>query len=125
MNNSLATHFIRWSVIYAILGMVLGIHMAASHDHAQMPTHAHLMLLGWVGMTIYAFVYKNWPSAGEGRLPAIHRIMAHVLLITLTSALFLIYSGNVETGEPIASIASIATLANTILFAVIVWRGTR
>jgi len=125
MSTSLSTHFIRASVLYAILGMALGIHMAASHDHAQMPTHAHLMLLGWVGMAIYAFVYKSWPETSTGRLPSIHRILAHLTLISLTVGLFMIYNGEVEIGEPIASIASLGALANMVLFAIIVWRGTR
>lgn len=34
------------AICYAIAGMALGIHMAASHNHAQMPTHAHIMVAG-------------------------------------------------------------------------------
>jgi hypothetical protein len=125
MSTGLSVLFIRASVIYAIAGMALGIHMAATHDHAQMPTHAHLVLLGWVGMTIYAFFYRLWPDAAAGILPKIHAIVAHAGLIALIGALYLIYGGDIATGEPIASISSMAVFANTVLFAFIVWRGTR
>ena len=124
MSHALSNSFFRASVVYALLGMALGIHMAASHDHTQMPTHAHLMLFGWVGMTIYAVVYRLLPGAADGILAKIHSIVAHLALIGLTGGLFLIYSGDMPTGEPIASVASMALLANMVLFAVIVFRAT-
>lgn len=125
MNSGLSVSFIRSSAIYAVIGMALGIYMAASHDHAQMPTHAHLMLLGWVGMAIYAFFYRIWPEAAAGILPKIHAAIAHLALIALIIGLYLIYDGNLETGEPIASVSSMLLLANMVLFVAIVWRGTR
>ncbi|MEQ8443172.1 MAG: hypothetical protein RIM33_13930 [Alphaproteobacteria bacterium] len=124
MFANLSTHFVRASVLYALTGMTLGIVMAATQDHSQMPTHAHLMLLGWVGMTIYAVIYKLWPGAGEGGLPKLHAVVAHAALICLVIGLFLIYGGNVTAGDPLATVASFATIANTALFAFIVWRGT-
>ena len=33
---------------YALLGLLLGIHMAATKNHGQLVTHAHIMLLGFV-----------------------------------------------------------------------------
>jgi cbb3-type cytochrome oxidase subunit 1 len=125
MSDRLAKQFIRSSVIYALLGMALGILMAASKDHSQMPTHAHLMLFGWVGMTLYAAVYKLWPMAASGRLPFVHAVVAHIALIGLVLGLYLIYGGHSEAGEPIASIASTILTANMALFAWIVWKGTR
>ena len=125
MNTGLSVHFIRASVLYALAGMALGLHMAASHDHSQLPTHAHLMLFGWVGMTIYAAVYKLWPDASAGLLPKLHMAVAHAALIGLTAGLYIIYNGNIELGDPIAAIASIVLFANMALFAWIVWRKVR
>lgn len=125
MGTLLATSFFRSSVLYALVGMIMGIHMASSHDHSQMPTHAHLMLFGWVGMTIYAVFYKLHPDAGRGLWARIHAVLAHVALIGLVVGLYLVYGGQVETGEPIAAVSSIALLLNMGLFGVIVWKGTR
>ena len=125
MESGLSRVFMRASVIYALLGMALGLHMAATHDHGQMPTHAHLMLLGWVGMTIYAVFYRLWPAAAEGRLPKVHCVLAHVTLIAMSVGLYIIYSGNMALGEPIAAISTNVLFLNTALFAWIVWRGTR
>jgi hypothetical protein len=38
------------AVVFALAGMVMGIAMAASHDHSVFPAHAHLNLLGWVSL---------------------------------------------------------------------------
>ncbi len=125
MGNTLVATYFRSSVIYALLGMALGLHMAASHDHGQMPTHAHLMLFGWVGMTIYAVFHRLYPDAASGLLPRIHAVLAHAALIGLVVGLFIIYGGDPEGGDPIAAISSIILVLNMVLFAVIVWKGTR
>ena len=47
-------------LVYAILGMSLGIFMAASHNHGQFVTHAHLLLIGFVVSLIYGVIHKLW-----------------------------------------------------------------
>ena len=42
--------FLRIAVVYVLAGMALGIFMAMSDDHSQMPTHAHMNLMGWAPM---------------------------------------------------------------------------
>ena len=64
MTVDYARRFFRVSVLYALLGMAGGIYMAASHDHTLHPAHAHLLLLGWVGMTIFGVFHKLYPAAG-------------------------------------------------------------
>ena len=38
--------FVISALCYAMLGMLLGIYMAATQDHGQFVTHAHIMLVG-------------------------------------------------------------------------------
>ncbi|MEQ8603608.1 MAG: hypothetical protein RIB45_09825 [Marivibrio sp.] len=124
MTHSLSNHFLRASVLYALAGMALGIHMAASRDHGQHATHAHLMLFGWIGMTLYALVYRLLPATAEGILPKLHASLAHLGLIGLTAGLYLLYADRIATGEPIAAVASLALFANMALFGLIVFRAT-
>ena len=49
----------------------------------------------------------------------------HIALFALVAGLYLIYDGNIETGDPIAAISSIVLIANMALFAWIVWRKVR
>jgi len=64
-------------------------------------------------------------SCGPGLLPTLHMVAAHLALIGLVAGLYLIYDGNIETGDPVAAIASIVLIANMALFAWIVWRKIR
>jgi len=121
----LAARFIRVSVLYAILGMALGIFMAASTDHSQLPTHAHLNLLGFVSMFLFGIFYKLHPHSAEGKLPALHFWISNIGMIGLVSAVFVIYSGNEETGEPIAGLFSVVVLLGMLLFAKIVFSATK
>jgi len=41
------------AVLLVVAGMIWGIVMAISGDHAAMPAHAHLNLLGWVSLFLF------------------------------------------------------------------------
>ncbi len=121
--TKLSGHFLRAAVIYAVLGMVMGIHMASSHDHSQMPTHAHLTLLGWVSMALYGLFYRGLGDIAISKLMVAHKWLAHLGLIGLVVALYSMFAG--FTGmEPLAGISSIVVLVAMILFAVIVFKNT-
>ncbi|WP_373083754.1 hypothetical protein [Sneathiella sp.] len=117
----LAEKFIKSSVIYAVLGMALGIYMAISEDHIQMPAHAHLNLLGWVSMALMGLIYKQWPVVAAAKLAPVTFWLAHIAVIGLTIGVGLIYAGHVEFA-PVAAIAAVVAIANMILFATLFYR---
>ena len=80
--------FLRIAVIYALMAMVLGIVMGISQDHTQMPTHAHLNLVGWVSMAIYALVYRQYPQAAQSRLALPHFWVANIGAVLLTVGVY-------------------------------------
>lgn len=121
----LAARFIRLSVIYAIIGMAIGIYMAASGDHSQRPTHAHLNLVGFVAMFLYGIFYKIYPDAAKGRLPEYHFWISNVGMIAMVLGVWLIYSGNIIAGDPVAALSSLVVIAGMLLFAIIVFSATR
>jgi uncharacterized protein involved in response to NO len=55
--QGVARNFFTLAVIYALCGMALGIHMSITHDHLQMPVHAHTMVAGWLMSAVFAFFY--------------------------------------------------------------------
>lgn len=118
----LAEKFIKSAAVYIILGMILGIYMAATQDHSQMPTHAHLNLLGWVTMGIMGLVYKNWPAVAEVKLAKLTYWLAHITVIGLSIGVGLLYAGMVEY-EPIAIISSLIALFNMALFAFLFFKN--
>ena len=114
--------FFRAAVVYALIAMSLGIHMAASGDHSQMPTHAHINLVGWVSIFLYGLFLKVHP-ASNGRLSATLWVGANAGIILMGIGVYIIYGGNPESGDPIATVGSIVTILTMALFAVIVFRA--
>ncbi|MZR29491.1 hypothetical protein [Sneathiella litorea] len=119
----LADRFIKSAAVYIILGMIMGIYMAATKDHSQMPTHAHLNLLGWVTMGLMGLVYKNWPAVAEAKLAKLTYWLAHVSVIGITVGIGLLYAGMMQY-EPIAIISSLVALFNMALFAFLFFKNT-
>ncbi|TIQ00835.1 MAG: cbb3-type cytochrome c oxidase subunit I, partial [Mesorhizobium sp.] len=67
-----ARNFFTLAVVYALVGMALGLQMAISKDHAQMPTHAHIMVAGWLMSAVFAFFYHLFPAVAEKTLATVH-----------------------------------------------------
>jgi hypothetical protein len=112
--------FLRVAVLYALLAMALGIAMGISEDHSQMPTHAHLNLVGWVSMAIYALVYRQWPAAAQSKLALIHFWTANAGAILLNLGVYGLMSGNAALA-PVAVAGSLVTIAGMLIFAFIVY----
>ncbi len=116
--NAIAKWFFYTAVVYGLLGMLLGLHMAISTNHAQMPTHAHIMVIGWLSFFVFGFFYDRFAEAATGLLARVHFWLAQVSLAGIIIGLALIYSGNIQY-EPIAAISSIAYAVSFLLFAVV------
>lgn len=119
----LSEKFIKSAAVYIIFGMILGIYMAATQDHSQMPTHAHLNLLGWVTMGLMGLIYKCWPAVAAAKLANLTYWLAHISVIGMTIGVGLLYAGMMEY-EPIAIISSLIALFNMILFAFLFFKNT-
>ena len=113
-----ARQFFILALCYAVAGMVLGIYMAASHDHTEMPTHAHVMVAGWLMSSVFAFFYHLFPAARESRLAQVHFWLTAVSGIGLLVGLFFLLAGNAAI-EPVVAVSSMAFYAAMLLFVII------
>tara|TARA_R110000751_G_scaffold98096_4_gene190856 strand:- start:15779 stop:16156 length:378 start_codon:yes stop_codon:yes gene_type:complete len=106
---------------YGIAGLLLGIYMAASKNHGQLVTHAHIMLVGFVVSFIYAVIYKVWITEPVSTLFKAQYICHQVGSIVLVFALYCMYGGFLSGAilEPILAISSILVLLAMILMKVI------
>ncbi|AGK58459.1 hypothetical protein HYPDE_33933 [Hyphomicrobium denitrificans 1NES1] len=123
--TGIAGRFFTSAIIYIILGMTLGLVMGMTKDHTQMPTHAHILVIGWVTFAIYGFFYHTFPDTAASRLANVHFWLAEISLVVLLAGLLMIFGGRAETGDPFAAIGSFGVLVSTILFAVIAWPVVR
>ena len=121
-----ARNFFTLAILYAVGGLMLGLHMSITHDHGQMPVHAHAMVAGWLMSAVFAFFYHLFPAAGRSRLAAVHFWLQGASGLALIVGLFFLLAGNGGV-EPLVAIASIGFFAGVLLFAAIalpaVWRG--
>jgi hypothetical protein len=114
--QGVARNFFTLAIIYAICGMMLGLSMAMSHDHSQMPTHAHVMVAGWIMSSVFAFFYHLVPAARASRLATVHFWLTAASGVVLMGGLFVMIGGNPAV-EPIVATASMVFFAGMLLFA--------
>jgi hypothetical protein len=116
--QGVARNFFTLAIIYALCGMALGIQMAISQDHSQMPVHAHTMVAGWLMSSVFAFFYHLFPAARDSLLARIHFWLTAASGIGLLIGLFFLLGGNAAI-EPLVSISSMVFYASMLLFAFI------
>ena len=80
--------FLRTSVVFLCIGIGLGLYMGGTHDFTQMPTHAHLNLVGGVLMFLAGLFYNTHPQLSR-KVTLIHYAIA-VIGLVIFSVIFII-----------------------------------
>jgi hypothetical protein len=114
--QGVARNFFILGIVMAIAGMTLGITMAMTHNHAQMPVHAHIMVAGWLMSAVFGFFYHLFPVARQNKLATIHFWMHAVGIVVLTVSLYFVLAGNPGV-EPVTAVSSILFFLGLLLFA--------
>ncbi len=121
----IANWLLRFAVILGIIGMVFGIVMGIRKDFTLAPAHAHLNLLGWVGLFLAGLYYQAVPGAAASKLAYVHAWTAIAAAIILPIGIAAITLGG-DTYLPITVFGSLLALAAMVLFAVVIFRfGTQ
>ena len=109
--------YLVWALGYVVVGMCLGIFMAASHNHAQHVTHAHINLIGFVLSLSYGIIHKLWLVHVNQLIAKIQFIVHHAGAITIFAGLFLLYGNIVPEAklDPVLAIAAITVLVGALL----------
>lgn len=109
--------YLVWGLSYAAVGIVLGIYMAASHNHGELVTHAHILLVGFVLSLVYGLVHRLWLTRPNRRVATIQFVVHQAAALTLSVGLFLLY-GNLlpaDKLDPILGAGSVAVLLALLL----------
>ena len=114
--QGVARNFFILGIVMAIAGMMLGLKMAMTHDHVQMPVHAHIMVAGWLMSAVFGFFYHLFPVARQNKLATVHFWMHAVRIVVLTISLYFVLAGNPGV-EPVTAISSILFFLGMLLFA--------
>ena len=114
--QGVARNFFILGIVMAIAGMMLGLSMAMTHDHVQMPVHAHIMVAGWLMSAVFGFFYHLFPVARQNKLATIHFWIHAVSIVVLIVSLYFVLAGNPGV-EPVTAISSILFFLGMLLFA--------
>jgi hypothetical protein len=119
--------FVLTGLGYAIVGLALGIFMAASKDHGHLVTHAHIMLVGFVVSFIYGLCHKLWLNNTTSKLAVAQFYIHQVGTFFLVTGLFLYYGKFVdaETIDPALAVASIIVFIGVVLMKVLFIKSTK
>ncbi|MBM3548223.1 MAG: hypothetical protein FJX54_14835 [Alphaproteobacteria bacterium] len=119
---SLPRAFLLSAVLFAIVGMSLGIHMGIAHDFTAVPVHAHIILVGWVTLGLYGLVHRAYPAMAESGLAWAQFWIAEAGAIVFPIGIAL----SIYKEQPLlAIIGSLAVLLGMVLFAVIAFTKLR
>ena len=113
--------FVLTGLGYAIIGLALGIFMAASKDHGHLVTHAHIMLVGFVVSFIYGLCHKLWLNNIVTTLSKAQFYIHQIGTIGIVIGLLLYYGRFVtlETIDPFLALSSIAVFIGMVLMKVL------
>lgn len=122
---NLDRRFLIWALGYAAVGMSLGIYMAASQNHGELVTHAHILLIGFVLSLVYGIIHKLWLTAPSRRVANVQFVVHQAAAITVSVGLFLLYGNMVPlaTLDPILGVGSAGVLLGLLLMLYMVVRS--
>lgn len=105
MDSKIDRLFIIVGLLFAGAGLVLGEEMGRSGNHAQMPTHTHIMLAGWVFPVLYGLIYRAFPAIKKGVLPYVHFALHFIGASALTAGLAYVFNGHEAAGPVVIFLA--------------------
>jgi cbb3-type cytochrome oxidase subunit 1 len=117
--TSKATRFFLVAAVFALVGMLWGIQMSATHDHTLSPAHGHLNLLGFVAMSVFGAYYALSPQAARSPLASVHFGLAILSVLVLVPGIVMAITGQ---GEVLAKLGSVLAVLSMGLFAFVVFR---
>jgi hypothetical protein len=123
MGSNLSNWYFRIALVWILIGVTLGNVMGASQNFTMAPVHAHINLLGWVSMSLFAFFYRLWPAAAATKLAKVQfwtYVPAHIVQMV---ALAMLFNGN-KAIEPLLGAASMVVGIAFLLFAINAWKFT-
>ena len=111
----LAIRCFRIAGIYLLVGMGIGIAMGATGNFALLPLHAHVNLLGWVGLAIFGGVFRLWPALAETRLAQVSFWAYNLALPVVLASLARLLLGHTDA-LPVMAAGELAVFAAAVMF---------
>ncbi|SFR58381.1 hypothetical protein SAMN04488005_3022 [Yoonia tamlensis] len=102
--------FFATGAIFALIGMVWGIQMSATHDHTLSPAHGHLNLIGFVAMSIFGTYYALTPQAAAAAMSRVHFWLTSLTVVILAPGIALAIKGQTEMLAQLGSVLGVVSM---------------
>ena len=122
MSIPLPYRFMLAGVLFATIGMVLGLYMGPSQDFTLVPVHVHLNLVGWASMMLFGLYYRSDAVAAGRSLAGWHFWIAFVGMILFGIGLTGVQLGNPSL-ELVLIVGAVLTLISVLIFGWTLWQG--
>ena len=122
MSIALPHRFMLAAILFAAIGMLLGLYMGPSQDFTLVPVHVHLNLIGWASMMLFGLYYRGDATAAARPLARWHFWIALVGMILFAIGLTALQFGNPAL-EIVLIAGSVLTLASILVFGWVVWQA--
>lgn len=113
----MATRFLKISVVYFAIAVILGLVMGIIQNFTFTSVHAHLNLLGWVSMALFGVIYTLYPAAANTSLAKTHFWLHNIGLPLMQGSLFIDMVTGAHNLLVVTIVSSIALVLGVILFA--------
>jgi len=102
--------FFGLAVVAALVGMVLGIAMAARQDFSLAPLHAHINLVGWASLALFGLGYRAGFAKNDGWAVA-HFWVALAGVIVFPIGIYFALTERIEVGAIVGSLLVVLSMA--------------
>lgn len=111
--SRLSLAFFTTGALCVLGGMVWGVLMAASNDHAMMPAHAHLNLMGWATLALMGTFYAL--SGRSDRLGWANYWISTASVAVSIPALAMVLGGN-AAADKFATLGAVLAILGILTF---------
>ncbi|CRK83596.1 cytochrome-c oxidase [Neobacillus massiliamazoniensis] len=109
--------FIKISVVYFVIGVLIGMYMSMAEKFTFTPVHVHINLLGWMSMALAGLIYVAFPAAAGTTMAKVHFWLHNIGLPIMMIALAFLVSG-AENATPAVAVGSTLVVLGVIIFAI-------
>ena len=113
--------FLLCALAYSVVGICVGIYMAASKNYGQSIAHAHILLVGFVVSFIYGLIHKLWIAAESIVTAKVQFYLHQASALVMGGGLLLFYGGFFqEILDPILAASAFGILGGALLMVYLV-----
>lgn len=114
--SKISLAFFGAAVVYALIGMVLGVIMGASGDHTLSPVHAHINLLGWATLALMGAFYGIAGDRSPARIAWINFLVSNVGNLVTLPLLAMLMLGD-QSVIPVMAVGEVLLVLGMVIFA--------